>query len=162
MKRQTFILLAGLVLSVSAVRAQGGRLSPDLTRAGANKDKIDVIVQFVSPPSQADLNGVGAVKLNLPAINGAVFSLNPNALQGLANNPRIRYVSPDRALNADLEYAQPTVNANLAYSNGWDGSNVGVAVIDSGVNDHPDFKDRDSCTTSRFVYKENFVAGRHQ
>src|SRR5712691_2242493 len=92
MKQQTFILLAGLVLSVSAVRAQGGRLSPDLARAAANKDKIDVIVQFVSPPSQADLNGVGAVKLHLPAINGAVFSLNPNALQGLANNPRIRYV----------------------------------------------------------------------
>jgi len=37
-----------------------------------------------------------------------------------------------------LDYANPAVNANIARQYGWDGTGVGIALIDSGLQGRPD------------------------
>src|SRR5207245_3892899 len=51
------------------------------------------------------------------------------------------------------------VNANLAWQSGWDGTGVGVAVIDSGIASKRDMNDRNALT-SRVVYRQSFVSGQ--
>ena len=158
MKRRVFTLLAAGLL-IPAAFAKHPKIAKDLdtTKGGT----VDVIVQFITPPTTKHHDKVakkgGNLKLKLGA--AAVYSLAPSELEDLATDPDVAYITPDRGLKAHLEYAQPTLGADMSYSNGWDGTGVGVAVIDSGVNDHPDFKDRVNCTTNRLVLKENFVAG---
>src|SRR5205823_6421301 len=71
---------------------------------------------------------------------------------GLAAQPETTYVSLDRPVSGTLEFAEPTVDADIALQYGWTGAGVGVAVIDSGVYSHPDLK-------SRIVYSQSFVPG---
>jgi len=56
------------------------------------------------------------------------------ALKELASDDEVVRISPDRPVKALLDYAAPTVGADLAWQSGWDGSGIGVAVIDSGIN----------------------------
>ena len=50
------------------------------------------------------------------------------------------------------------MQAGPAWSSGWTGEEIGVAIVDSGVIDHPDFA-QDNCTGSRIVYRESFLLG---
>ena len=47
------------------------------------------------------------------------------------------------------------VNANTAFAYGWDG--IGVAIVDSGIANHPDLKN--SKGALRVVYQQDFVGG---
>ena len=67
-----------------------------------------------------------------------------------ADDPEVEYISPDHEVYGALQFAQPAINANIAFQNGFDGTGVGVAIIDSGIMTHPD-------TSNRIVYNENFV-----
>ncbi len=141
--RNTILKLA-LFITASAVAfgQPQSRLAPDLPDQGG--EKVDVIIQFNEAPGQSHFNSInsGELKRKLPAIDGAVFSMPVNALQGLAHNPRIKYVSPDREVTASLDYAVPAVGADVAQSYGWVGTGVGVAVIDSGISDQGDLASR--------------------
>src|SRR5262249_3857345 len=55
-----------------------------------------------------------------------------------------------------LDITTATVNANLAWGFGYDGTGVGVAVIDSGIAAHDDLKRPDGLS-SRLVYSESFL-----
>ncbi|MCX6588241.1 MAG: S8 family peptidase [Acidobacteria bacterium] len=59
---------------------------------------------------------------------------------------------------ATLQHAIPAVNANVAQAAGFDGRGIGIAVIDSGVNDHFDLTEG-TCGKSRVVYRQNFATG---
>src|SRR5439155_3455769 len=65
----------------------------------------------------------------------------------------VTYNSHDRKNYAKLEFAEPTVGANIAVQYGFNGAGVGVAIIDSGIeSDHPDIR-------PRVVYSQSFVSG---
>ena len=66
-------------------------------------------------------------------LNAAVYSTTRGQLKKLAEDPDVKYVSPDREVKGTLDYAAPTLGADIARSDGWDGTGIGVAVIDSGV-----------------------------
>src|SRR4051812_42294667 len=116
--------------------AKSPKIAQDLANVNANS-KVDVIVQFKTPPDnqqRARVNQLGGtVQADLGLINGMLISVPANALEGLANNPNVVYISPDRQVNATLDYANPTVGAQVAFANGWVGTNVGVAIVDSGI-----------------------------
>ena len=153
---KNIIRYAIFLLTASIALAQGNsKIAQDLQQIDP-KEKVDVIVQFVQPPGQSDFDAVrghgGQFKKELPAIHGALFSMPARALRALENNPVIEYVSPDRELNATLDYANPTVGADIAFQYGWDGEGIGIAIIDSGVEKHEDL----TRTSDRIVYNEGF------
>jgi len=128
------LLTVGL-LSVSSLMA-ANKMSPDLQGLPASAS-VDVILQFTHPPSAVDLSAVnragGVVKQQFQSLNGALATLKAGQLKGLSANPNITYISLDRKLSGSLEFAEPTVNANVAFQYGWNGFGVGVAIIDSGI-----------------------------
>ena len=55
------------------------------------------------------------------------------------------------------DYTNSAINASAAWNSGYDGSGIGVAVIDSGINDnHPDLWDQ-SQSYSRVLYHQDFT-----
>src|SRR5437867_9693627 len=129
------LLVAGLCL------ADGKhKLSKDLdalkgSHSGAT---VDVIIQFNQTPTDAHHQKVqnkgGVLKTKLDFIKGAHYSVPVESLEALADDPDVAYISPDRPVKGSLDHVVSAVNADLAYASGWDGTGVGIAVIDSGVS----------------------------
>jgi serine protease AprX len=132
---------------------------------------VNVIVQYNSLP-QTCSGGGPTGGLVCPTVNllggvvNAVFTLI-NAVAGtvvagdvitLSNQPNVSYISLDRSLGATLDYSANGVNAPVAWNSGWDGTGVGVAVIDSGIYSHPDLLSARS-GQSRVVYRKSFIGG---
>jgi hypothetical protein len=97
-------LFSGLTVGISFATlfvgsATAGILSTDLQHMG-HSGAIDVIIQFTAPPNTSDFQAVaqagGILKHEFTRIRGGLFTVPAAALQGLAANPRVRYVSPDR------------------------------------------------------------------
>lgn len=96
------------------------------------------------------------------------MSLPSNQVQALEADPSVAYVSPDRPVaalyNNGNGFGPPdvvgsTVNANMAWRWGLDGSGVGVAVIDSGITQKDDLMNYNN-SASRVVYSQSFVPGQ--
>jgi serine protease AprX len=81
-------------------------------------------------------------------------------LDELENNPNVAYVTPDRPVSltsANEDYTVAVQADDAAAQFAQDGTGVGVAIIDSGVSDHPDL--HNAAGASRVVYSQSFVAG---
>jgi serine protease AprX len=132
--------------------------------ATLNGDKtVDVIIQFRDLPGDNENKSVKAVggvhKGQLHLINSNLYSVPVKSLKTLANNPNILYITPDRKAKQFSDYSVQTLGADLVQNNlGFDGSGIGVAVIDSGIYSHPDLKDKVG-VNNRIVYSESFVSG---
>lgn len=118
----------------------------------------DVIVQFRENVTQRHLdkarrNG-GSLKKRLDQINGGVFRISATAIDELSDDPEVLYISPDRTVTGTSNIERQSIGASYAELNGWTGSGIGVAVIDSGV----DGKDGMALGKS-VVYSQSFVAG---
>lgn len=135
-------------------------IAPDL--AGADPHSVvNVIVQFLSPPSSDDTHGIsqlGGVPLeaDLSVIGAELYSFPAQALGALAHNPNIAYISPDRPVSPTLDYANATIGAQTAFSSGLTGTGVGVAIIDSGILTVNDLVNQITGDT-RIVYSQSFV-----
>lgn len=150
-----------LILSASMVFGQSSKLSQDLS--GKNPTALlNVIVQFKQVPSEQHHQKVrdrgGVLRSKLDVIKGAQYSLPASALETLVGDPDVVYITPDRPVAASLNYGEPAVNGNISLQYGWDGTGVGIAVIDSGITDHPDLKVPKS-SKSRIVYRQSFIPG---
>jgi serine protease AprX len=75
----------------------------------------------------------------------------------LSNQPNVVYISSDRQL-ATLDNAPSAVNAQVAWQSNYIGTGIGVALIDSGVNSHPDLY-TGFLPISRVAYNQSFVSG---
>jgi serine protease AprX len=114
----------------------------------------DVIIQYKQAPTLAHhakvmLRG-GVVRRTLEMVKGGAYRVTAAKLAELADDPDVEYISPDHTVQGPMEYAEPTVRADIAMQYGYIGTGIGVAVIDSGIMTHPD-------TMTRVVYNENFV-----
>jgi serine protease AprX len=76
----------------------------------------------------------------------------------LKANPAVKYISVDRPTTKFLDFTTAAVNASFAWHYGFDGTGIGVAVIDSGIARKHDLTAPDG--TSRIVYSESFISGR--
>jgi serine protease AprX len=141
-----------------------GKLSPDLRKAAKSDELIDVILQFNHPPDDHNykflkLNGA-KIRLKFNSINGASARIPASMLPLLQAHPEIAYVTPDRPVEMTYDETASTVMADVAAQQfKLDGSGVGVAVVDSGIVDHPDLHSSDDLSKSRVVYGESFVPG---
>jgi len=149
------LLIVGTLLTC-AIASGASKIAPDVPMTGGN---IPVIVRFVNPPSKNDLKLLGPygqIKKHLDVINAVHVSLSPQVIQYLATLPIIAYISPDRPTFKSLDITTQAVNANLVWQFGYEGTGVGVAVIDSGIAPKHDLTKKDGIT-SRVVYSQNFV-----
>jgi serine protease AprX len=139
--------------------ARSSNIAPDLANVDPHS-VVNVIVQFVSPPSARETHAItqaGGIpqQADLGLIQAALYSIPAQAIAALANNPNVAYISPDRAVNPTLDYANAAIGAQTAFSYGWTGTGVGVAIIDSGILTENDLLNQGGGT--RIVYRQSFV-----
>src|SRR6266571_1116440 len=139
-------LLALMILLAAGLSLADGKhkLSKDLEalKGGNSGGTVDVIIQFTQTPTDAHHQKVqakgGVLKTKLDFIKGAHYSVPVEALDALADDPDVAYISLDRPLRGALDTTVATVNGGYAQTLGLNGAGVGLAVIDSGVSDIPD------------------------
>jgi len=133
------------------------KLSPDLQSADPNKP-VDVIVQFRQPPTDSELADENLnKKADLPVVNAQLVTVKGSDLSSLAAHSNVAYISPDRPVRGALDKAVSAVNADIASYYGWDGTGIGVAVIDSGIGAVQDLATTAYSNTNRVQYSQNFV-----
>jgi serine protease AprX len=154
-----YLLPLTLSIALTGIAFAGPKLAPDLK--GKAGDMMDVIVQFKNPPTKEQLKQLGAygrLKKIFNGINAAHLTLPMSVIAAIENDPTITYISPNRPTAGSLDVVDPTVNATFAWQYGFDGTGIGVAIVDSGVSLKRDLLNRDNLST-RVVYSESFVAG---
>lgn len=165
-----FLLCFGLVLTLTVgawAKQISKQLSPELYDMvlNATSDKtVDVIVQYKKPVQKTQMDKAakrgGKAKHQFKAINAVHMSIPLSQVSDMADDSDVRYITLDRKvkMNATSSATTYAVGADLAWSYGYDGTGVGIAVIDSGVAEHRDGKNW-SGLASRVVYSESFVPG---
>jgi serine protease AprX len=86
------------------------------------------------------------------SIKAAAYTVPASALSELAKDPEVAYISLDRPLTAKLDYTAAAVNASYLWAQNFDGTGIGVAVIDSGMKATPDLT-----RNNRIVYNQDFT-----
>ncbi len=142
------------------------KFSSDIRRSADQSGMVTVIVQHRQMPSDAHLkamHGRGAtIRSKFHSIRAVTMRVPVSMLAELSADPNITYITPDRAqkmtANPVTEQFATAVEADIAASQyGFDGTGIGVAVIDSGISAHPDLNNVSGA--SRVVYSQSFVTG---
>jgi serine protease AprX len=153
--KTTLLLFLCLLLGFEA-SAKQPKLSPDIKHADLAA-VIPVIVQYEHEPNDADhqmiLTMGGQLKGKLKSVKAGAYKVPGSALASIAADPNVRYVSLDRPVHAKLDYSTAAVNASVAWRSGYNGTGIGVAVIDSGTTPVGDFTDK----KNRILYTQDFV-----
>ena len=157
-KKLALILMlgAGLAATSFAGPKNGPKIADDLDLT--SKAPVNVNIVYAKPPSLLDsLNLLGVVGNLLNSVvtllgNILNVTLPGTSVVSVAANSNVLYIAPNRGLHPTLDYTTAAVDANVAFQSGFVGSGVGIAIIDSGINPHPDL-------AGRIVYNESFVAG---
>ena len=156
MKYTTGFKLFGIaILTAGLTFAEHPKMARELETASPDAT-VDVIVQYKHSPNAWQHQKIrrmgGAHKGDLHLIAGDVVSMPASALAALADDPEVAFIAPDRPVQSMLDLTVAAVNGNVAAQLGWTGTGVGVAVIDSGIDNHPDL-------AHTIVYSQNFVGG---
>lgn len=110
--------------------------------------KIPIIVQFDENAllnfSVQDLSKLNSctLKNNLSVINAFSTKVNAQALEKLSQQRSIKRIWLDREVKAVLDVASSTVKAAPLWDNNVTGKGVTVAIIDTGIYQHPDLSGR--------------------
>src|SRR6266699_156056 len=157
-------LITLLAAGLSLADGKKHKLSNDLDalKGGHDGATVDVIIQFNQTPTDAHHQKVqnkgGVLKTKLDFIKAAHYSVPVEALDALADDPDVTYISPDRDVSGSLDYVTSAVGAPIAWNiYGLSGTGVGVAIIDSGIHKSSDFKDASG--KNRVIYEQDFVGG---
>jgi serine protease AprX len=177
-KRLSLLLLLatgmafGQPISSSPARAKdavvSSRISPELSglldkakHGSAKGETVRVIVQYRQVPTKTHYatmhNRGGHLHAKLHLIKGAAFTVPVSALPALEADSEIVSVSLDHPMSVMDDLTNDATGVESAWSSGYTGTGVGVAVIDSGINDsHPDLWNSTQ-TASRVVYHQDFT-----
>src|SRR5271157_3919311 len=126
------------------------KFSPDLHQRVDANGMVTVIVQHRQMPSDVHLKGMqgrgATIKSKFHTIHAVTMRVPASMLAELAKDPNVTYITPDRTqkmtANPLTEEFATAIEADVAASHyGFDGTGIGVAVIDSGIAAHPDLND---------------------
>src|SRR5271167_1089570 len=155
-----WLILAFAVLIPVMVMANDAKLAPELKQA-ATDQMVSVIVQFKTIPGDAHKSKIrmrgGAVGRDLVLIKSVTAQIPASVLADLSDDDAVAYISPDRPMRSQMNNAAPAVLANYAWNLGFDGSGIGVAVIDSGIHNVDDL--HNSSGQSRVTYSLDLIGG---
>src|ERR1700751_4739297 len=161
------LLATGMALGQNSSNQSGnhGRIASELSgllskahQGTAQGQTVKVIVQYRQVPTAthyATMRGRGAkLQAKLHSIKGAAFTIPVSALAALEADPEVVSVTIDHPMNVMDDLTNEATGVSTAWNSGFNGAGVGVAVIDSGINDsHPDLHNPDG--TSRAVYHQD-------
>ncbi len=167
---KNFLAIFVMISSASVVLAQsnlaptlgggpGANMSPDLP--SGLLVSVDSIIQYKTAPTKSELKQLGAygqIKKQFVNVNAVSVSLTGAQIKLISQDPNVKYITPNRPTKGSLDITTSTVNANAAWSMGYSGTGIGVAVIDSGIYAHPDLSTSNG-TGTRVVYSQSFVPG---
>ena len=102
--------------------------------------------------NQRMLNRGAMLHVIHPFIKASTYTIQASALRDLENDPDVAFVSPDRPVKSTLDYTTTAVNAPYAWTRGFIGSGIGVAVIDSGMIASPDLT-----LHNNIIYNQDFT-----
>lgn len=134
----------------STSRSSTSRVQPELQQllAKAQQGKagnqfVKVIVVYKQDPGPAHFakmhNLGGTLHAQLHVVKGAAFTIPVSALPALEADPDVVSVSIDHPMTGLDDTTDIVTGITAAWSAGYNGTGIGVAVIDSGINDsHPD------------------------
>jgi len=139
-------------------------LAPTLVRAHQGmtaNETVRVIVQYKQIP-QAEQEGRmqrlgGRLGHRLGMVKGIALTIPSSALPALEADPEVLSVSIDHPMKGLDDVTDAATNVNAAWNAGFDGTGVGVAVIDSGINDSNQDLWNSSETHTRVVYRQDFT-----
>ncbi len=141
------------------------RIHPDLQQLG-DSDVADVIVMHREGASEdagrlmARRNSI-AMRGHMKSVGVSVARLTRSEIERLASDPDVAYIAPDQEVRAfAVDKGPESVGAYAAYSQGWTGSGIGVAVIDSGLSyQNCDWAQSltSGCAAPRYVAQVSFV-----
>jgi serine protease AprX len=166
----TLLLATGLAFGQRPTANETGafsRIAPELSgllakahQGSAKSDTVRVIVQYKQVPTAAHYATMqsrgGLLHAKLHMIKSAAFTIPVSALPALEADPEISLVTIDHPMNVMDETTDVATGVTAAWSAGYTGAGVGVAVIDSGINDtHPDLRNPNG--SSRVVYHQDFT-----
>jgi serine protease AprX len=158
-------ILTAVSTSVQSTASGVDKLEASLhARAGLVTGQTRIIIRTVNAGSIAPVKSLvlqlrGTLGLTLPIINGQVASVPNAALNGLAKSALIEHMSVDHVVTDTMERTSATVGATAVRNQfGYDGSGIGVALIDSGVTSQHDDLD-DSTGAQRVDRFVDFVGG---
>jgi serine protease AprX len=148
------------VSSNSRIASELSGLLAKARQGSAKGQTVKVIVQYRVVPTAAHYATMqgrgGLLHAKLHMIKGAAFTIPLSALPALEADPEIVSVSIDHPMNVMDDTTNDATGVNTAWNAGYNGAGVGVAVIDSGINDsHPDLQNSNG--TSRVVYHQDFT-----
>ena len=167
-----FLLLIAHTAFAQTWGSEGGRpvgkfapdLAPALARAHqglAANETVHVIVQYKQVPKAAQegrMQRLGA-RLNhrLGMVKGIALTIPASALPALEADPEVVSVTVDHPMKGLDDITDVATSVTAAWDAGYNGAGIGVAVIDSGINDtHPDLWDSTE-SHSRVVYHQDFT-----
>ena len=155
MSPRTLLVLLALTVCSASFAAEP-KISSDLERVAAGSE-VDVIIQFTVPVQRKHLDLVtakgGTTKTVFHTIDAGAFHVPASALADLAGDLDVAYISLDRKVGARLDLTAATTNAPVAWNLKFTGQNIGVAVIDSGIN----ASTADFGYGTTVVYREDFT-----
>ena len=131
------ILLAAGLLAAGHVAGPASALRAPADTPAA--DRTRVIIRMAPGTAAADLQPVierlgGSIAAPLHIIHAQVADLPQAAIASLAHHPLVAGISPDRTVTGTMERTSATIGATQVRETlGYDGSGVGVAIIDSGI-----------------------------
>ena len=153
--------------AASCIAQKDLRISPDLGKV-STAGEVPVIIQYKTAPTSAELSLLETLSGHTPyllnSIHAVVVSLPQSALSTLTQDTNVAYVSANRAMSAkqvsttSAEYTTEPINAPAVWANGYVGTGIGIAVIDSGINPVPDLSVYGKKNQTRIVYNQSFVA----
>lgn len=118
-------------------------------------DLLNVIVSFVGPPGKGEHDLVsgtgGSIVAQYPLINACLATVPADAIDGLSQDPRVRYVEEDGPIHitGSLPWGVDRIDAEIVWGGVEDatdiipggdaGAGVKLAILDSGIDyNHPD------------------------
>jgi len=99
-----------LLLTASFAYAQNAKLGRDLKGINPNSN-VDVIIQFTHVPTAADNQWVrslgGVVVRQYGKVKAGLYTVPASALNQLASNPDVTFITPDRTVKAQQDPTPP-------------------------------------------------------
>ncbi len=137
MKRLSSLFLAAALICSAGART---KVSSDLTNVGA-QNKVQVVVQWNVNLGEVTVHKIaalgGTVVSEFSSVHSGVYLVSPFALAALAADADVKFISADRKVHkrtVSIGITPATVNAPSVWNAGYNGQGVGVAIVDSGIN----------------------------